>query len=75
MNYVEPHEKIDLVNKPPHYNFTSLQPIEVIEEFNLGFNLGNAIKYILRCEKKGNKKLDLEKAVYYITRELLKFNG
>ena len=74
MNYVEPHEKVDLVNQPPHYKSVGgIESIEVIESFELNFNLGNAIKYILRCNKKGNKKQDLEKAQWYINRELNQF--
>lgn len=76
MNYVEPHEKIDLVNHPPHYKSKGgIESIEVIESFELGFNLGNAVKYILRCNKKGNKKQDIEKAIWYLKRELTKFEG
>lgn len=68
--------EIDLVNNPPHYKTESgLESIDVIESFELGFNLGNAVKYILRCEKKGNKKQDLEKSIWYLKRELEKFNG
>lgn len=69
-------EEIDLVNHPPHYKSKGgIESIEVIESFDLGFCLGNAIKYILRCENKGNKKQDLEKAQWYINRELSKFKG
>ncbi len=69
-------ESVDLVNHPPHYiSKGGIESIEVIESFELGFNLGNAIKYILRCEKKGNKKQDLEKALWYISRELKNFKG
>ncbi len=76
MNYVEPHERVDLVNQPPHYKSAGgIESIEVIESFELNFNLGNAIKYILRCNKKGNKKQDLEKAQWYINRELNQFKG
>ena len=46
--------------------------IDVIEDWGLGFSLGNAIKYIARCEHKGNKKQDLEKAIFYLKRELEK---
>jgi hypothetical protein len=67
--------KHDLVNSPAHYDGGLLEAIDVIESFELGFNLGNAVKYILRCEKKGNKKQDLEKAIWYLNRELKKFNG
>lgn len=76
MNYVEPHEKIDMVNQPPHYKSKGgIQSIEVIESFELGFNLGNAVKYVLRCNKKGNKKQDIEKAIWYLKRELSNFQG
>jgi hypothetical protein len=76
MNYVEPHEKIDFVNQPPHYKSKGgIESIEVIESFELNFNLGNAVKYILRCNKKGNKKQDLEKAIWYLKRELINFQG
>jgi hypothetical protein len=68
--------KPDLVNSPPHYiSKGGIESIDVIESFELGFNLGNAIKYILRCENKGNKKQDLEKARWYLNRELDKFVG
>ena len=62
---------IDLVNHPPHYKSESgLESIDVIEAFDLGFNLGNAVKYILRCNKKGNKIQDLDKAIWYLKREI-----
>jgi hypothetical protein len=68
--------QVDLINQPPHYKSAGgIESIEVIESFELNFNLGNAIKYILRCNKKGNKKQDLGKAMWYIKRELDKFQG
>lgn len=64
-------QQVDMVNKPIHYQTASgLQPIDVIEKFGINFHLGNAIKYILRAGKKGNKTQDLEKALWYICREL-----
>lgn len=60
------------VNHPSHYNFGTIEVIDVIEDWNLNFNLGNAIKYIARCAYKGHKKEDLEKAKWYIERELKK---
>ena len=65
-----PHGSIEHVNHPKHYNNGKFEVIEVIEDWGLGFNLGNAIKYIGRCEHKENKKQDLEKALWYIKREL-----
>ena len=63
------------VCNPDHYNSNGIEAIEVIDAFNLNFNLGNVIKYILRSDKKGNKKVDLEKACWYLNREIDKFHG
>ena len=60
------------VNHPSHYNFGTIEVIDVIEDWNLNFCLGNAIKYIARCAYKGHKKEDLEKAKWYIEKELKK---
>lgn len=64
--------QIDNVNSPTHYNIGKIEVIEAIEDWKLNFNLGNAIKYIARCEHKENKKQDLEKAKWYIEREVRK---
>lgn len=58
------------VNHPSHYQSSTIEVIEVIEAFGLGFNLGNAIKYILRAGKKNLLVEDLEKAVWYLKREI-----
>jgi len=63
------------VDHPEHYQANGIETIEVIEGYNLNFNLGNVIKYILRADKKGNKKQDLEKAQWYLKREIEKFKG
>lgn len=63
------------VNNPDHYQANGMEAIDVIDAYELNFNLGNAIKYILRANKKGNKKVDLEKAVWYLNREIDKFYG
>ena len=60
----------DNVNNPRHYNVGTIEVIEVIEDWKLNFNLGNAIKYIGRCEHKNNKKEDIKKAIWYLEREL-----
>lgn len=59
----------DMVNHPPHYKGNTLESIDVIEDFGLGFHLGNAVKYILRAGKKGDKVEDLKKAIWYLQRE------
>ena len=64
----------DNVNNPSHYNVGTIEVITVIEDWKLNFNLGNAIKYIGRCEHKNNKEEDIKKAIWYLEREL-KNNG
>ncbi len=60
------------INHPSHYNSGKFEVIDVIEDWKLGFNLGNALKYIGRAEHKGTKVDDLNKAIWYIQRELNK---
>lgn len=64
-----------MVNSPAHYQGKSFEVIDIINDYSLNFELGNAIKYILRADKKGNKKQDLEKAIWYLNHELSKFRG
>ena len=59
----------DQVNHPPHYQDASGLECIVIAE-NMSFCLGNALKYIWRAGKKGNQIEDLEKAVWYLQREI-----
>lgn len=44
--------------------------IDVIQDFNLGFNRGCILKYIIRAGKKDNELQDLYKAKDYIEREI-----
>ena len=53
-----------------HYKTSSIEPWDVIEDWNLNFNLGNVIKYIARAEHKGAEFQDLTKALDYLTREV-----
>jgi hypothetical protein len=67
--------EIDNVNHPTHYlKDSGHEVIDVIEAWNLGFDLGNAIKYIARSGKKNPDKLkeDLNKAIWYIQHQLNK---
>lgn len=61
----------EMVNHPQHYNEGKYEVIDVIEDWKLSFNLGNAVKYIARHEHKAKPEEDLEKAWWYLTRELL----
>ena len=57
---------------PPHHGGgdNPNKAIKVIEAEGLGFCLGNAIKYISRAGKKGNRLKDLRKAGWYFAREI-----
>lgn len=66
----------DPVNNPKHYTSSkancdcglSIECIQITE--HMGFNLGNAVKYIWRCDLKKDAIEDLEKAKWYIQREI-----
>ena len=60
----------DPVSHPAHYTTGKIECIEYIEDKQLGFHLGNAVKYITRAGKKSpDKKIeDLRKAMWYIDR-------
>lgn len=67
----------DPLDHPDHYNRTEakgedgtspFEVIKLIEDWKLGFSLGNALKYILRAPYKGRQTEDLRKAVWYLRR-------
>jgi hypothetical protein len=67
----------DAVNHPSHYvsHPSGVECIQVVE--HMGFNIGNAIKYLWRADEKGRPIEDLQKAAWYIQREIerrAKFN-
>ena len=65
-----PTPEVDTVNHPPHYNSSpsGIECIQVVE--HMGFCLGNVIKYVWRADEKGNAIEDLEKALWYLQREI-----
>lgn len=60
----------DPVNHPAHYtqNPSGVECIQVVE--HMGFNVGNAIKYLWRCDLKASALEDLRKAAWYVQREI-----
>lgn len=64
----------EMVNHPFHYNDGKIEVIDFIEDKNLNFHRGNAVKYIARAGKKDKEKEveDLKKAQWYIEREIKK---
>jgi hypothetical protein len=65
----------DMVNHPPHYmSYASGVECIVVAEW-MSFCLGNALKYIWRCHEKGDPVENLEKARWYIDREIARLKG
>ena len=60
----------DLVNHPPHYKSGGIETIDFIEAKDLNYRLGNVVKYVSRAGKKGDPIQDLEKAAWYLQREI-----
>lgn len=62
----------DNVNHPKHYTShpSGIECIQVTEY--MGFNLGNAVKYVWRADLKSDAIEDLKKAKWYIEREIQK---
>lgn len=60
----------EAVDHPKHYNAhpSGVECVTIAE--HMGFNLGNALKYIWRADLKGNAIEDLEKSAWYISREI-----
>ena len=66
----QPDQKIESVDHPPHYTFGNIEVIDAIEAWNLGFHLGNVVKYVARASHKGSFVEDLRKARWYLDREI-----
>jgi hypothetical protein len=62
---------------PQHYGGGDnvYEAIKVIEAWDLGFNLGNTVKYIARCGKKDDELQELKKASWYLEREIAKLEN
>jgi hypothetical protein len=58
------------VSHPDHYNRGSIEAINIIEDWDLNFSVGNVIKYMLRAPHKGEELQDLEKAKWYLERHI-----
>ena len=64
----------EAVDHPSHYGGKDnvYEAIKVVEAWELGFCLGNVIKYISRAGKKDSTKEleDLKKALWYLNRRI-----
>ena len=65
----------DPVHNPPHYKSGGIEVIDVIEAFELNFRLANVIKYVLRAGRKGDALEDLQKAAWYLDRQIDKMKS
>lgn len=71
MTLIPPAPKPENVVHPAHYGGdTPYEAIKVIRAWGLGFNTGNAAKYICRAKHKGNEIEDLKKAAFYLRDEI-----
>ena len=65
-----PRSLDDMVNSPSHYTKGGIETIDFIEAKELNYHLGNVVKYVTRSGHKGDKLKDLEKAQWYLNREI-----
>lgn len=63
------------VDKPAHYAHGQIEPITAIEDWKLGFCLGNVVKYVARAGHKGSPLEDLKKAQWYLNREIARLES
>lgn len=62
------------LTRPSHYGGEDnpFEPIKIIEHYDLGFHLGNTLKYMLRAGRKNaeTELADLEKGLWYLQRKV-----
>jgi len=63
---------VSTVDHPKHYNAGKIEVIDAIEDWGLGFSLGNVVKYVARANYKGKPLEDLKKAQWYLNRAIEK---
>lgn len=60
------------MKEPSYYNSNGLSPNDafkqglISKEEYIGFIKGNVIKYVVRCDKKGDAIEDINKAIHYL---------
>lgn len=63
-------DNFDAVERPSHYCVGGFECREVIAALELGYNLGNVLKYLWRAGRKGDRLEDLRKAAQYLQWEI-----
>lgn len=68
--------KADAVSHPSHYTAGGVEVIDAIEAWDLGFHLGNTVKYVARAGKKNKATTveDLRKARWYLDRAIARLD-
>lgn len=68
--------KTDMVNSPPHYLQGGVEVIDAIEAWQLGYHLGQVVKYVARAGKKdpAREVEDLRKAAWYLQRQIARLS-
>jgi hypothetical protein len=60
----------DKISKPEHYT-RGIEVIKFLDSWNVGFSIGNVIKYLIRADHKHNSpKEDYLKALWYLSHEI-----
>jgi hypothetical protein len=68
----------DPINKPAHYaDGREYEPIDVIADWQLNFDLGNVVKYVSRAGRKPGSSAvsDLQKAAVYLQHAITALNA
>lgn len=78
--YFEKDRNLDYKDKPiPDYYIGKVYHYEarkIIEDFDLGYNIGSAVAYLLRAERKHETSFDcIQKAINHLQFELDKINN
>ena len=72
MSKCKKYWKIDRMSEPKYYNHDGLSPIGafrqglISKDEYIGFIKGNIIKYVVRCDKKGDALSDIDKSINYL---------
>jgi hypothetical protein len=71
------YSDISMVDHPQHYKGNKFEVIDIIHDYNLSFDLGNSVKYLLRAGKKDPTKTveDCRKAIWYIESHIKQLEG
>ena len=67
---IAPSLENNAIDHPSHYTDGNIEVIDFIEDKKFNYHRGNAIKYISRAGKKNNEIEDIQKAIWYLKRDI-----